>query len=171
VGRGRDFHVDLYGSDGTKTSAEKIPFDWQRLTDSLKAFVLDSAKQVMEKQRADRMAMLDSTRKLTGNRTQINAGPPGGGAGGGAQVFIMMRSGDGGGAPPPRGSSTPQFTMPPLQFVQPYELPDYRPAFGPGAAKCDANGNLWVRTSQANDGRSIYDVISSKGALIDRVEL
>lgn len=172
VVRGHDFHVDWYHPDGTKTSTDKIPFDWQRLTDSLKAFVLDSAKQVMEKQRDERIAALDSTRKLSGGRTEISAGPPGGGMGGG-QVVIMMRKGGGGdgGAPPMRGGSTPRLTLPPLQFVQPYELPDYRPAFASGAARCDASGNLWVRTSEANEGRPIYDVINEKGILIDRVEL
>jgi hypothetical protein len=31
--RGRDYHVDLVRADGTRASAVKIPFDWQRLTD------------------------------------------------------------------------------------------------------------------------------------------
>ena len=65
VVRGRDFHIDWYHPDGSHSSSVKIPFDWQRLTDSLKVVVLDSAKDMMEKMRATRIAALDSTRKLT----------------------------------------------------------------------------------------------------------
>jgi hypothetical protein len=50
-------------------------------------------------------------------------------------------------------------------------LPDYRPAFGTGATKCDLQGNLWIRTSQATDGRPVYDVVNEKGVLVDRVQL
>jgi hypothetical protein len=178
VVRGRDFHVDLYHPDGTHTSSPKIPFNWQRLTDSLKAFVLDSAKQVMEQRRAERLAALDSTRKVTGSDgrgRQVTVGDPGAGVGGGGQMVMVMRvgrAGDGGGAAPPmRGGSNQQITMPPLQFVPPYELPDYRPAFTIGATKCDEQGDLWIRTTQATDGRPIYDVVNDQGTLVDRVQL
>lgn len=174
VVRGRDFHIDWYQPDGTHSSSDKVPFEWQRLTDSLKAFVLDSAKQVMEKQREERMAILDSTRKLTGVKGQqmIAPGDQGAGGAGGGNVVVMMRVGGGdGGAAPPRRGATSMPTIPPLTFVQPHELPDYRPAFGAGATKCDAQGNLWIRTSEAKDGRPVYDVVNDKGTLVDRVQL
>jgi hypothetical protein len=180
VVRGRDFHIDWYHPDGTMTSSPKIPFDWQRLTDDQKVAVIDSARQIMEKRQQARMAALDSTRKLTGNGEQqrITAGGDPGGAGGGmAQMVMVMRTdgggggGGGGAAPPMRGGANLQITMPPLQFVAPYELPDYRPAFGTAATRCDLNGNLWIRTSQANDGRPVYDVINDSGELTDRVQL
>ncbi|HVX42007.1 MAG TPA: hypothetical protein VHB25_20765 [Gemmatimonadaceae bacterium] len=177
VVRGRDFHVDWYRPDGTHASSAKIPFDWQRLTDSLKTFVLDSAKQAMEKQREQRMAALDSTRKLTGGRgateSAVTAGR-GMADGGAPQIVMMVRTGgggDGGAAPPMRGGPGAKITLPPLQMVQPYELPDYRPAFTVGATKSDASGNLWIRTTDANDGRPVYDVVNDKGTLIDRVQL
>ncbi len=178
VVRGRDFHVDWYHPDGPMTSSAKIPFDWQRLTDDQKAAVIDSAKQVMEQRRQERMAALDSTRKLTGNGQQQRAtvgGDPGAGGGMGQMVMVVRTDvgggGGGGGTPPMRGASTQQITMPPLQFVAPYELPDYRPAFGTAATRCDLNGNLWIRTSQSSDGRPIYDVVNDKGELTDRVQL
>jgi hypothetical protein len=178
--RGRDYHVDWYHPDGTHTSSDKIPFDWQRLTDSLKTFVLDSAKQVMEQRRAERVAMLDSTRKLaggaTGTQRTARAGDASGGAAAemGAVVMVMRgRAGGGGdgGAPPMRGNAANAPTLPPFSFVPPYELPDYRPAFTTGATKADTQGNLWIRTSEAKDGRPVYDVVNEQGTPIDRVQL
>ena len=56
-------------------------------------------------------------------------------------------------------------------MVAPSELPDYKPAFLPGSTRADADGNLWIRTSQNVDGRPVYNVINRKGELIDRVQL
>jgi sugar lactone lactonase YvrE len=56
-------------------------------------------------------------------------------------------------------------------MVSPTELPDYRPAFGPGATRVDADGNLWIRTSQNVDARPVYNVVNREGALVDRVQL
>ena len=58
-----------------------------------------------------------------------------------------------------------------LQFVPPSELADYRPAFRQGAARGDVAGNLWIRTSKSSNGGTVYDVINSSGALIDRVQV
>jgi hypothetical protein len=63
-------------------------------------------------------------------------------------------------------------TMP--DFVTAAELPDYRPAFMQGAARADADGNLWVRTTSVRSGGvtgPIYDVIDSRGELVDRVQI
>jgi hypothetical protein len=59
-------------------------------------------------------------------------------------------------------------------FVSASELPDYRPAFGQGAARADEDGNVWIRTSATRTGGvagAIYDVINSQGGLVDRVQL
>ena len=176
--RGRDFHIDWIHPDGSRSSSAKIPFDWQRLTDDQKAAVIDSAKQVLEKRRTDRMAAIQQTRTATGSGTQNRVTASGGDAGGGAamggMVMIVRKGGDdggGGAAPPMRGGSNQQITLPPMQFVPPYELPDYRPAFSTGATKCDQQGNLWIRTTQASDGRPVYDVVNAQGVLTDRVQL
>jgi sugar lactone lactonase YvrE len=55
--------------------------------------------------------------------------------------------------------------------VPPSDLPDYKPAFTPGSTRADADGNLWIRTSQNVDARPVYDVVNRKGELIDRVQL
>jgi hypothetical protein len=58
-----------------------------------------------------------------------------------------------------------------MRMVPPMDLADYRPAFKQGATRVDADGNLWVRTTTPSDKGPIYDVISGKGELIDRVRL
>jgi hypothetical protein len=49
------------------------------------------------------------------------------------------------------------------------EMPDYRPAFEQGAARGDADGRLWIRTSKFFNGGAVYDVINRSGELVDRV--
>ena len=59
-------------------------------------------------------------------------------------------------------------------MVSPSALPDYWPPFSQGAAKADADGNLWIRTTakRANAiGGPIYDVINRAGILVDRVQV
>jgi hypothetical protein len=68
-------------------------------------------------------------------------------------------------------SATPGAMPAGLQFVPPSELPDYRPAFRQGAARGDADGNLWVRTTRTVNGGPVYDVIDRTGALVDRIVL
>ncbi|MDE3053147.1 MAG: hypothetical protein KGJ70_04625 [Gemmatimonadota bacterium] len=175
VVRGKDFHIDWYHLDGTHTSTPKIPFDWQRLTDSLKVAVIDSARTTMEKMREQRMAMVDSTRKITAGPGRGAASAPDAMAGGmmGAMTMVFRTEGPGGrgGEPPMRGQTNQRITVPPLQFVPPYELPDYRPAFTTAATRCDTQGNLWIRTTQSVAARPVYDVVNDKGDLVDRVQL
>ncbi len=56
-------------------------------------------------------------------------------------------------------------------MIAPSELPDYKPAFGPGSTRADTDGNLWIRTTQNVNARPVYDVVNRKGELIDRVQL
>lgn len=173
VVRGKDFHIDWYHPDGTHSSSPKIPFDWERLTDSLKTVVLDSTKAAMEKVLAARTAAVDSTRKLTsgGSGNQRVVGDAGAGLGGGGNVVIAFRRDAADGGTPPKRGSAPVGPQLSLKMVEPYELPDYRPAFSTGAAQCDADGNVWIRTTEAKDGAPIYDVVNEQGALVDRVQL
>jgi hypothetical protein len=61
--------------------------------------------------------------------------------------------------------------MPPVTLVAPTELPDYKPPFTGGATRVDAEGNLWIRTSQNVKALPVYNVVNRKGELIDRVQL
>src|SRR4029079_7928786 len=75
--RGKDYHVDFVNPDGTKVSAAKIPFDWQRLTDEDKIAFIDSVEAARE--------------RLGANAPTVVAGTPPAGGGGGTpnvQIFI-----------------------------------------------------------------------------------
>ena len=155
--RGQDFHVDIVHPDGSVASGAKIPFDWQRLTDDDKVAVIDSAKAAFERARS-RMASGDGA-----------GAAPGGGGRGPGMVIMSIRGGPGGGVRTGDGGG-----LPPVTFISPSELPDYRPAFGVNAASADLDGNLWVRTTSTREGSvggPIYDVVNAKGELIDRVQI
>lgn len=167
VVRGQDYRVDFVAPDGKVTSGPKMPFDWQRLSDEDKAAIIDSTKTAMEKLRDAQLAQMtaanpeaakaDSASKA-GGRQRVQA------EGGNMTIIIGGRGGGAGGPTGPIG-----FTLPPLQFVSPSEMPDYRPVFRQGAARGDADGNLWIRTSKMVNGGIVYDVIDNKGELKDRV--
>jgi len=142
VVRGRDYHIDWCGETGPCSATEKIPYHWERLDDEAKQRVVDSANVEMEKERA-RLAAPG----------QVSAA---------AASSAAARG---------RGSSTNAVQGQNYRFVPARELPDYRPAFNQGAARADVEGNLWIRTTAPSDKGPIYDVINSKGELIDRVQL
>lgn len=168
VVRGADYHIDWLAPDGSHVSTAKIPFEWQRMSDDAKATFIDSAKTAMEANRARAVAN-------GGNSSTFTPADGGGGAGGGGGM-VMMRfdaAGPGpGGAPggPASGARAPAAMTPPVMNMVPAsDLPDYRPAFGTGAAKADLDGNLWIRTSKVSNGGPVYDVVNRQGVLTDRV--
>lgn len=170
--RGQDYHVDLVNPDGGITSAAKIPFDWQHLSDDDKVAFLDSATKAAEAARAAAANAPPGSSPIVGGgdgggapRMVINmqvGGGGGGGGGGGLGQRIMASGALPGGA-----------ALPPIDFVPASDLPDYRPVFGPGGVKADLDDNLWVRTSAVRQGSAglIYDVINHGGELIDRVQI
>jgi len=173
--RGQDYHVDFIDAAGAKTSAEKIPYEWQRMTDDDKQRFLDSAKVAIEKQRATMMA----GGAAPGRGGMDAAANILGGAGGGGQMVVTMRGGDGGpprvemGGGGPGRAGGPPGEMPPVNMVPISDLPDYKPVFGNGAVKPDMDGHLWVRTipTKPTTGGAIYDVIDRGGKLVDRVQV
>ena len=168
--RTRDFHIDWLAPNGTTTSTSKIPFAWERLSDSAKVAFIDSARVAIEKQRAAGFAFgAAGVGGGGGVRVTVDGGGPDGGAAAGRRpngATNTTIATVGPGSPPAGGGQ-----LPPLQMVAPSELPDYKPAFVPGATRVDTEGNLWIRTTQNVDGRPVYDVINRKGELTDRVQL
>jgi hypothetical protein len=178
----KDYHVDFVNADGTISSAAKVPFDWQRLSDSAKIAIIDSSRTAMERMRTSMAAGGGGGTRITIGGPGPD-GPGGGGPPGGAPM-IIMRMGDGP-APPQRGaapggapggapaSDAIRASIPQPSFVTPSELPDYRPAFTAGSVRADAAGKLWVRVmpSKPVAGGPEYDVIDRSGALVDRVAL
>lgn len=162
VVRGQDYRVDLIGPDGKVTSAPKLPFEWQRLSDEDKTAIIDSTRTAIEKMRAAQEARnasgapTDTTKAGARQRPQAD----------GAITMTFRSSGDGRGGP---GAMPAGFTLPPMQFVTPGEMPDYRPVFRQGASRGDDDGNLWIRTSRLVKGETEYDVVNDKGVLTKRV--
>ncbi|MDQ6872357.1 MAG: hypothetical protein M3037_10165 [Gemmatimonadota bacterium] len=187
--RGRDFHVDWVGPTGI-TSAPKIPFEWERLTDEGKVAFIDSSRIALEKMRASGQFNVGAFGPVARGAGELVGGPPREGATREAPRDGAPRDGapSGGSAP---GAATGTMTvttngnttvtavgpgggggpLPPLTMVSPSDLPDYKPAFTPGSTRADADGNLWIRTSQNVGARPVYYVINRKGELIDRVQL
>ena len=169
----KDYHVDFFDAAGARTSGAKIPFEWQRLTDSMKVAIIDSSRAAFERVRAAAAAAGPGE-----NRVVVGGPggppPPGGGAPGGGAPMIIIRE-EAGGAPPRRGGAAAGGRAegpPPLSFVSPSELPDYRPAFSNGSVRADAEGKLWVRILSPKPATGPeYDVLDRTGKLVDRVVL
>ncbi|HEX6597836.1 MAG TPA: hypothetical protein VF034_00840 [Gemmatimonadaceae bacterium] len=176
---GRDYRVEFIGADGSHTLADKIPFEWQRLTDEDKVAFIDSTRAAMERRRAE----FGRGGAAAGDGAVVF----GGGAGGGErQQVITMRMGGGGGGEPPRrggnrerngnaanGSSADSANqLPPLNFVSPSDLPDYKPVFGVGSVRADMDDRLWIRTIPTKPSTGVtYDIVDRSGKLVDRIQV
>jgi len=158
--RGQDYHVDFVNADGTKQTAAKVPFDWQRLTDEDKIAFIDSVKAAR--------ARLASTQQGAPTPAGGPAGPPDGGAG--QRIVIQMGPDGGRGGAAGGGVNGGQ---PQVNFIAPSELPDYKPPFFANSVRADADGNLWIRTIPTKQipGGPVYDVINRQGKLVDRVQI
>lgn len=171
----KDYHVEFVDADGKRTAAPKIPFEWQRLTDSMKVAIIDSSKAAFERMRAGGPGGPGGAPGGAPVMIAVGPGgpPPGAPPGGGAQVMVFRERGEN--APPARGGggvTDRPAGPPPMAFVAPSELPDYRPAFSNGSVRADAEGKLWVRiiSPKPSTGPE-YDVIDRNGKLVDRVVL
>jgi hypothetical protein len=102
-----------------------------------------------------KVALLDSVKRtMTTPQGAVNGPPAGGHAG--------MTMGPGG------------HTLSAVTLAPASELPDFMPAFNAGAARGDADGNLWIRTTARRAGAiggPIYDVLDGAGKLVDRVQV
>jgi hypothetical protein len=162
VVRGQDYHVDIFSADGKKTSATKMPFEWQRLSDEDKVAFIDSVKAARERM----IAQQESGAPVPGG----GVAPPGAGVQTQVMVFGGPAGGGGGGAAP-AAAGAPRAGR--VSFVEPSELPDYKPPFFAGSLRADADGNVWIRTipTKAIPGGPVYDVVNGKGELVDRVQI
>ena len=175
--RGRDYHIDWVNADGSRTSSPKIPFEWQRLSDEDKVAFIDSVKAARERMGANApMAMTPGG----GPQQVVAGGAPAGGGGGEQRVMIFGgppggdgAGGRGRGAPGQGGPGGMTMTPPQMKFVDPSELPDYKPVFLNGFARADVEGNVWIRTipTKAIAGGPVYDVVNRKGELVERVQI
>ncbi|HXT17267.1 MAG TPA: hypothetical protein VN706_16635 [Gemmatimonadaceae bacterium] len=160
--RGHDYHVDFVHADGTVSAGTKIPFDWQRLSDDDKIAVIDSARKAAEAQAA--------AAPKDGNTA---ANTLAGAVGGATQQRVVMNFSTGGGGAPAGAKVAGAAGGGTTEYVNASDLPDYRPAFTASAVRGDEDGNVWVRTTAVRGGAAgaIYDVINSRGELVDRIQI
>ena len=181
--RGREYRVEFIGADGARTVADKIPFEWQRLSDEDKAAFIDSTRAAMERRRAEFAA--NGGRAAAGGGAVVFGDGGAGGAGDRVQMMAVRIGGEGA-APPRRGGDRPrsggnanggnrdsaQIQLPPINFVSPSELPDYKPAFSVGSVRSDMDDRLWIRTIPTKPTAGVtYDVVDRSGKLVDRVQV
>ncbi|HTR78074.1 MAG TPA: hypothetical protein VMH39_08185, partial [Gemmatimonadaceae bacterium] len=159
--RAHDYHIDWVAPDGAVTSSPPIAHEWRRLTDSLKVVFLDSARRsdsVEAQARVDSMGGIDAMVKARRARASARSGSP---AQTDSQIATSIRA----------------VWFPP--YVPAWLLPDYVPPFSPElppgdlAVAADADGAIWIRVGipGAQGGSRVYDVVSRKGILVDRVQL
>lgn len=176
--RGRDYHIDWIAPDGSKTSSPKIQFDWQRLTDEDKVAFIDSLRAARERmgEGAQGIAAVgaalgvsEAAMGAAAPTIQIMTGP--GGPGGGARQDARQDARQG--TRQAAAAASGQRMNANVDFVDPSELPDYKPAFFTGTVRVDSRGNLWIRTipTKAIPGGPVYDVIDRQGALVERVQI
>jgi hypothetical protein len=170
--RGKDYHIDWMSPDGTHRASPKIAFDWKRLTDEQKVALIDSVKAIRDRAAAANPGQGNAMAAAFG--AVLGTGAAAGGAVGAAAPQVVMRfeaAGVAGGRP--GGGAAPQISAPQINYVSPSDLPDYQPAFFATAAKADDDGNIWVRTIPTKPiaGGAVYDVVSAKGEVVDRVQI
>ncbi|MCR4338726.1 MAG: hypothetical protein NUW01_02450 [Gemmatimonadaceae bacterium] len=181
--RGRDYHVDWIGPDGSRTSSAKIPFDWQRLSDDDKVAFLDSLRAARERMGdgaqglvavGSALGVSEAAIDAVGPRIQILTPlgtPVGPGGGGGARQGARQDARQG--VRQAEAAASGQRLNTNVDFVDPSVLPDYKPAFFAGSVRVDPHGNLWIRTipTKAITGGPVYDVIDRQGVLVERVQI
>ena len=153
---GREFGVDMFDAKGTLARTAKLPFDWERLNDADKTAVLDSAERAMKAANPDIVIRSASSSNADTTHHVLRRLPP-------PDATVPRNTGVAGGRPINASRVT--------EFVSLDEMPDYRPAFRLAAARGDADGNLWIRTTKIMDGGAVYDVVNRQGALIDRIQV
>ena len=162
--RGHDYRVETWNADGSHVVGEKVPFDWQRLTDDDKSRIIDSSRTAME-----------AARKGGTSGLSLSSGAPAAASGEAPRMMVLTTtiSSESGTNTTVGGPAPANVSLPPLAFVQPSELPDYRPAFASGATRADAAGRLWIRTNPTKPlaGGPEYDVLDRAGKLVDRVAI
>lgn len=157
--RGHDYHVDILHADGSMTNGPKLPFDWKRLSDEDKQALVDSVKLDRERvSAAAKAGALDPT----GKASAVVTAPP--------QGFVVMKSALDG----TRDAGIANPITLTTEFVPLKEIADYWPPIRAGAARADADGKLWIlptTSAQSQNGELVYDVVSNRGVLVERVRI
>jgi len=159
--RGREYRIDFYTGDGTRTPGPRLPYAWKPLDDAERTRLVDSINTQRRKQFDD---MIDEMKQRALDPNQ-KVGP------GGERIIMVdgmpVRTYGGDRVPPP---------TPPAPVLA-AEMPDYLPAVerATGSYRADADNRLWIRPKPLpgapRGGGAIYDVVDRTSALVDRVQL
>jgi hypothetical protein len=141
---GREYRVRWINPDGTKSDSPRLPFIWDSNPDDEKQRIADSINTQREKSYHERV-----------QRQQ-------------RQVDSLKAAKK----PVPNGLTRPLLKP---DVVQMLDIPDYFPAYErqSNSMRADADTNVWIRPRPPRSARggTVYDVVSRKGELIDKVEL
>jgi hypothetical protein len=165
--RGHDYHIDWLRSDGARESTPKLPFDWKQLTDENKQKLVDTLQAQWRAQAAANTLIITAERSPTPWPRRVLSGS------------------DDPAAPVHPSFDTTKAVItdvllegrsyvripdpPPLD-----EVFDYYAPVRTGAALADMANHLWIlptTSKQSKAGELVYDVVDTKGAMIQRVRL
>jgi hypothetical protein len=158
VVRAIDYHIDWLYADGTRASTPKMPFDWRRLTDADKRARIDSLKHMIDSVNATGRPyglVLSFCSALRRGATDAERA---------AQCAADRAA----------GRVVRDSVVPSVSFLPLNEVPDYVSAVRPGSVKPDRQNNLWIlptTTLSAAGGGLLYDVVNTRGEIIERVQL
>ena len=147
VVRGAEYRLELVRADGSRHVTPKLPYEWVGIDDSTRiAFIA-----YLETRQEARLA--------AGRRERAGKPPmeP-------REVAALMRRAQQGALDVPHVR---------YQFVDPLDLPGFRPAVVARSARPSPENTIWVRTllQTPTDSGIVYDVLDVTGARVDRVRV
>ena len=198
--RGLDYRVEYLNPDGKWTSSEKLPYEWQLLSDSARAYLVDSLyTTLMRTERATYVTAVirwvNMYRRAYPPNFSAPAGyaPPNGFAkdwsfppgvnlparyvyGCARNEEPTMVDGRPSCIPLPvarPGQAPSPPTMRQHMILPARELPNYKPPFLDNAVRADMDGNLWILTVRPTPvrGGPVFDVVNRQGELVDRIQV
>lgn len=165
--RGHDFRVDFLRPDGTKESTPKLPFDWKQLSDEDKQKLIDTVQATWRAQAANNTLIVTAERSptpwprsaLSGTDDPSAPKHPSFDTTKAVRTEALLE-----------GSALVRIPdKPPIEDVF-----DYYPPIRTGGVLADMDDRLWILptiSKQSKAGELVYDVVSSKGDMVERVRV
>lgn len=165
--RGHDYRIDWLRSDGTKSSTAKLPFDWKQMSDADKLALIDTvqaqfvaaARNNALLSRAEHSPTPWSREALSGS-SDVNAPRH--------PSFDTTKA----------VHTEALLNGPVLARLpdrpNPDQVYDYYAPMRAGAALADLSNRLWLLptlSEQSKAGELLYDVVNTKGDLVERVRV
>lgn len=179
--RSADYHVDLIQPNGRMIASSNLPYEWIPLSPAARQALIDSARAAQ----AQASASGDVTREAIGaglttvRDSLVKAGILNRTSDGELALTVTRDSGGAtrasGVVTTAAGNAGVSMQMPvgpyDLQFPPVAEMADHVPPFRVGAARGDADGNLWIQRTGGATGGALYDVVDNRAVLVSRVRV